>query len=228
MVENTKPHYTGHRSRLRQRFMDVGSEAIADYELLEMVLYASSARSDTKPLAKSLIAYFGSFAEVLMASPERLREVEGVGDAAVGSIKVAQAAAQRLLRHQAAEKPILNSWQKLLDYCRLKMGGNGVEEFRVLFLNHKNMLIADEAQHKGTVNHTTAYPREVVKRALELGATAVIIAHNHPSGDPTPSQADMDMTESINKAAKAMGIKLHDHLILAKDKHFSFKSHDFL
>jgi DNA repair protein RadC len=227
-MTSTKPHFSGHRSRLRQRLLDVGSEAIADYELLEMLLYAASARSDTKPLAKALIAHFGSFAEVVSAPSERLKEVEGVGEATIASIKVVEAAAQRLIRHQAAQMPVLNSWQKLLDYCRLKMGALAIEEFRVLFLNHKNMLIADEAQHQGTVNHTTAYPREVVKRALELGASAIIIAHNHPSGDPTPSQADIDMTEAIHKAAKTMGIQLHDHLIIAKDKHFSFKSHEFL
>lgn len=223
-----KPHYTGHRARLRQRFLDAGAEAVADYELLEMILYAASPQRDTKPLAKKLLAQFGSFANVLQAPLEHLRAVEGVGDAAIASIKVAQASAQRLLREQATAAPVINTWQTLLDYCRLQMGASMVEEFRVLFLNQKHMLIADEVQHKGTVNHTTAYPREVVKRALELGASSIILAHNHPSGDPTPSQADVDMTQQIHNAAKALGIKLHDHLIIAKDKHFSFKSHEFL
>lgn len=227
-MNSEKPHYTGHRARLRQRFLEAGTQAVSDYELLEMILYASTPQRDTKPLAKDLIAHFGSFAEVLMASPERLREVNGAGNAVIASIKVTEVAAQRLLRHQAAEQPILNSWQKLLDYCQLKMGAREIEEFHVLFLNNKNMLIADEVQHTGTVNHTTAYPREVVKRALELSASSVILAHNHPSGDPTPSQADMDMTESIIKAAKALNIKVHDHLIIAKNKHFSFKSHGLI
>jgi DNA repair protein RadC len=227
-MTETKPHYSGHRARLRQRFLESGADSVADYELLEMILYAATPRGDTKPLAKKLIAHFGSFAGVLNATREQLHAVEGVGDAAIGSIKVTQVSAQRLLRHEAAALPIINSWTALLDYCRLKMGSLIVEEFRVLFLNHKQMLIADEVQNTGTVNHTTAYPREVVKRALELGASAIILAHNHPSGDPTPSQADVDMTLQIDKAAKTLGIKLHDHLIIAKEKHFSFKSNAFI
>ncbi len=219
-----KPHYSGHRTRLRQRFLEAGDAAVQDYELLEMILFAATPRGDTKPLAKSLITHFGSFAEVLTAPLEQLRAVEGVGEAAIGAIKVTQVSAQRLLRHEAASLPIINSWTALLDYCRLKMGSLVVEEFRILFLNHKQMLIADEVQNTGTVNHTIAYPREVIKRALELGASAIILVHNHPSGDPTPSQSDVDMTLQIEKAAKTLSIKLHDHLIIAKDKHFSFKS----
>ena len=187
-------HYLGHRARLRERFLAGSADAMADYELLEMVLYGAFPRSDTKPLAKELIRRFGSFAEVLAAPRARLEEVDGVGEAVVTSLKVVHAAAARMRRIEARERPVLSSWSAVLDYCRTAMAFGVKEQLRVLFLDKRNHLIADELQQEGTVDHTPVYPREVVKRALELSATAVVLVHNHPSGDPTPSQADIRMT----------------------------------
>ncbi len=221
------PHYHGHRKRLRERFL-ANSDALPDYELLELLLFASHPRGDVKPLAKSLLKQFGSLRGVLTATPERLSEVASVGEATISALKVVEAAAQRLLRAEAAEKPVLQNWKALLDYCQAAMGHKPREEFRILFLNHKNRLLADEVQQTGTVNHTPVYPREVVKRALELSASAIILAHNHPSGDCTPSQADIDITRKIGEAATAVGIQLHDHLVIAADAHFSFRAHGML
>ena len=189
-----KPHYHGHRHRLRERFQRGGPDALADYELLELVLFAAYPRRDVKPIAKQLIDRFGSFAEVISADPERLEEVSDVSTAAIASLKVVQAAALRLMQTRILNRPVLSSWQSLLDYCQASMAYNGTEHFRILFLDRKNTLIADEVQQTGTVDHTPVYPREVVKRALELGASALIMVHNHPSGDPTPSRGDIDMT----------------------------------
>lgn len=219
-----KPHHIGHRKRLRDRFLKNGSEALADYELLEMILFPAKPMGDVKPLAKALLANFGSFGKVLMAEASELGKVEGVGEAAVTAIKVARAAAERLLKEEVADRTVVKSWTQLLDYCRIHIGHNAHEEFHVLFLNNKLELIADERQQKGTVNHTPVYPREVVKRALEIGASSMILVHNHPSGDVTPSKADIDVTKQIIDAARTLGIEVHDHLIIGAKKHFSFKS----
>ncbi len=219
-----KPHHVGHRKRLRERFLGHGAEALADYELLEMILFPAKPMGDVKPMAKTLLAYFGSFGQVLHAEPQELMKVEGVGEAAVTAIKVAKAAAERLLREEVADRPVVKSWTQLLDYCRLHFGHYKHEEFHVLFLNHKLELIADERQQKGTINHTPVYPREVVKRALELGASSLILVHNHPSGDVNPSKADIDVTRQIVEAARPLAIEVHDHVIIGAKKHFSFKS----
>jgi DNA repair protein RadC len=217
------PHYHGHRERLRDRFREAGSDAVTDYELLELVLFRALPRRDVKPLAKELIAKFGSFAEVIAASPQRLAEIKGLGEAAITELKVVQAAANRLVRGQVKRRPVLSSWSNVLDYCRTAMAFADKEQFRILFLDKRNQLIADELQQVGTVDHTPVYPREVVKRALELSATAVILVHNHPSGDPTPSRADIQMTQAIIEVAKPLGIAVHDHIIVGKEGHASFK-----
>lgn len=219
-----KPHYIGHRQRLRERFLRAGAEALADYELLELVLFHARPRGDVKPLAKALIARFGGFAGTISAEPARLREVEGVGEAAVVALKTVQAAALAFMREQVIDRPVLSSWDKLLAYCRASMGHRKTEAFRVLFLDGRNVLIADEIQQTGTVDHTPVYPREVVRRALELGATAIIMAHNHPSDDPTPSRADIEMTRAVADAAGKLGVTLHDHIIIGRTSHASLKA----
>jgi len=221
--EGKSPH-AGHRRRLRDRFLKGGSGAFADYELLELVLCLAHPRGDTKPLAKRLIARFGSFAAVLAAESERVREVEGAGETTAAALAVVRAAAERLAREEAMVKPVLSSWQALTDYLRVSMARETREQFRVLFLNRKNMLIADEVQGQGTIDHTPLYPREVVKRALEHGAAALILVHNHPSGDPTPSKADIAMTREVKDACAKLGIVLHDHLIVSKHGTASLKS----
>jgi DNA repair protein RadC len=222
------PPHAGHRERLRTRFLKGGADALPDYELLEMALFAALPRRDTKPLARALLARFGSFAEVIAAPRERLLEVRGAGESVVTQLKVIEAAAHRLARTAVIGRPALSSWAALLDYCMAAMARVGHEEFRVLFLDRKNILIADEVQSRGTIDHTPVYPREIVKRALELCATAIILVHNHPSGDPTPSKADIDMTRDIAHAAKALGIAVHDHLVIGRKGHASFKSLNLL
>jgi DNA repair protein RadC len=217
------PHYHGHRERLRARFRDAGADAVTDYELLELVLFRAIPQRDVKPLAKQLIAKFGSFAEVIAAPPGRLREVKGVGETVVTELKIVQAAAVRLARGEAKKRPVLSSWSTVLDYCRTAMAFSDKEQFRLLFLDKRNQLIADELQQTGTIDHTPVYPREVVKRALELSATALILVHNHPSGDPTPSRADIQMTQAIIDVAKPLGIAVHDHIIVGKEGHASLK-----
>jgi DNA repair protein RadC len=217
------PHYHGHRERLRGRFREVGAEALADYEMLELVLFRAVPRRDVKPLAKELLAKFGSFAEVISAPPKRLAEVEGLGEAAITELKVVQAAAHRLAKGQVKKRPVLSSWSSVLEYCRTAQAFAEKEQFRILFLDKRNQLIADEVQQSGTVDHTPVYPREVVKRALELSATAVILVHNHPSGDPTPSRADIQMTQAIVEVAKPLGINVYDHIIVGKEGHASLK-----
>jgi DNA repair protein RadC len=217
------PHYLGHRDRLRTRFREAGTEALSDYEMLELVLFRALPRRDVKPLAKDLIAKFGSFAEVISAPEKRLREVKGLGDAAIVDLKIVQAAASRLARGQVQRRTVLSSWSAVLDYCRTAMAFEDKEQFRILFLDKRNQLIADERQQTGTVDHAPVYPREVVKRALELSATAIILVHNHPSGDPTPSHADIQMTHSIIEVAKPLGISVHDHIIVGKEGHASLK-----
>ncbi len=219
-----KPHHFGHRKRLRERFLKQGAEALADYELLEMILFPAKPMGDVKPLAKALIKKFGSFGRVLHAETAELMKVDGVGEAAVTAIKAAKAASERLLKEEIIDRCIVKCWTQLLDYCRLHLGHIPHEEFHVLFLNHRLELIADECQQKGTIDHTPVYPREVVKRALELGASSLILMHNHPSGDVNPSKADVDITHQIIDAARPLGIAVHDHLIIGAKKHFSFKS----
>jgi DNA repair protein RadC len=217
------PHFHGHRERLRARFMEAGSEALADYEMLELVLFRAVPRRDVKPLAKDLLARFGSFAEVISAPPARLAEVDGLSEAAITEFKVVQAAAHRLAKGQVHKRPVLSSWSAVLDYVRAAQAFAEKEQFRILFLDKRNQLIADEVQQEGTVDHTPVYPREVVKRALELSSTAIILVHNHPSGDPTPSHADIEMTKEVAKVAKTLGIQLYDHVIVGKDGHASLK-----
>jgi DNA repair protein RadC len=217
------PHYYGHRERLRGRFREAGADAVSDYELLELLLFRALPRRDVKPLAKLLLEKFGSFAEVITAPEARLAEVKGLGDSGVTELKIVQAAASRLLRGQVKKRPALSSWSAVLDYCRTAQAFADRELFRVLFLDKRNQLIADEVQQTGTVDHTPVYPREVVKRALELSATAIILVHNHPSGDPTPSHADIQMTQRIIAVAQPLGISVHDHIIVGKEGHASLR-----
>lgn len=217
------PGYHGHRERLRQRFMQGGADAMPDYELLELVLFKAQPRRDTKDLAKRLIARFGTFAEVINAPDILIKEVVGAGDRVVEELKIVRAAALRLMQKQVIDKPLLGTWQEVIDYCRAAMGYEARELFRILFLDRKNRLIADEVQGEGTVDHTPVYVREVVKRALELSASAIILVHNHPSGDPTPSRADIDMTRLIIEAARPLGIVIHDHIIVGRQGHASLK-----
>jgi DNA repair protein RadC len=223
-ADSTDNGTAGHRMRLRARFLKGGADAMPDYELLELTLFAAIPRRDTKPLAKALLARFGSFAEVIAAPRARLLEIPGLGEAVVHHLKIVEAAAQRLAKTKVMGRPALSSWSALLDYCTAAMARSETEEFRVLFLNRKNHLIADEVQNRGTVDHTPVYPREIIKRALELGASSLILVHNHPSGDPTPSKADIAMTREIAGAAKALGIALHDHLVIGRGGHASFKT----
>lgn len=217
-------HAAGHRERLRQRFARAGVDGVQDYELLELVLFRAIPRRDVKPLAKALIARFGGFAQVLAAPVERLTEIKGVSDNVAQELKIVQAAAVKLTQERVLKRPVISSWNDLLAYCRAAMADEKTELFRILFLDRKNILMADEVQQRGTVDHTPVYPREVVKRALELGASAIILVHNHPSGDPTPSRADIEMTNQIVTAAKALNIRVHDHLIIGHEHHASFKT----
>ncbi|PHR54745.1 MAG: hypothetical protein COA43_16165 [Robiginitomaculum sp.] len=219
-----KPHYHGHRDRLRARFLENGAEALADYELLELYLFRSIVRRDVKPIAKDLIETFGSFAEVIAAPLHLLQETKGLSGKVALDLKILQAGAVKLGQQNIMHRPILSSWTALLDYCRSVMQFEKHEQFRVLFLDRKNRLIADEVLGKGTIDRAPVYPREVIKRTLELGAAAIILAHNHPSGDPTPSRSDIDMTQQIIKAAKAININVHDHLIIGRNDIVSFKS----
>lgn len=217
------PHFLGHRQRLRARFREAGADALSDYELLELLLFRSIPRSDTKERAKALLKRFGSLGEVLGAPEALLREVEDIGDSTALDIKVVSALAQRMARGAVLKREVLSSWSQVLDYCRAAMAFQAREEFRILFLDKKNILIADEVQGTGTVDHTPVYPREVVKRALELSASALILVHNHPSGDPTPSKADIEMTKLIISSAKPLGISVHDHIIIGWHGHVSMK-----
>ncbi|GJD96552.1 RadC family protein [Methylobacterium iners] len=220
---NDAVHYVGHRDRLRARFAQGGADALPDYELLELDLFRAIPRRDVKPLAKALIRRFGSLAEVLSAEPARLAEVDGVSAGVVADLKLIEAAGHRLARGAIAERPLLSSWAAVLEYCRATMAFSPREQFRVLFLDKRNHLIADEIQGRGTVDHTPVYPREVARRSLELGATAIILAHNHPSGDPTPSAADIRMTREIVSVLDPLGIIVHDHVILGREGHASLK-----
>jgi DNA repair protein RadC len=222
-LSEATPHYWGHRERLRTRFLEAGADALSDYELLELLLFRVLPRRDTKPIAEVLIETFGSVAEVLAAPEARLRKIDGFGDASISELKVIHAVASRMLRGAVKKRPVLSSWSTVLDYCRTAQAFADREEFRVLFLDKRNQLIADEVQQTGTIDHTPVYPREVVKRALELSSTAVILVHNHPSGDPTPSRADIQMTQQIISVAQPLGISVHDHIIVGKEGHASLK-----
>lgn len=216
-------HRHGHRERLKARFRTGGAEAMPDYELLELLLFRSIPRRDVKALAKALIQRFGSFAEVLGAPEERLKEIAGIGEAVVTDLKLVRAAGLRMARGEVKKKTVLSSWSQVIDYCRSAMAFETREEFRILFLDKRNGLVADEIQQRGTVDHTPVYPREIVKRALELSASAIILVHNHPSGDPTPSTADIQMTRQIVDIAKPLGISVHDHIIIGREGHASLK-----
>ena len=224
LTAKPKPHYHGHRDRLRARFLESGASALADYELLELYLFRSILRRDVKPIAKELIAKFGSFAEVVSAPINRLAEVKGISEKIALDLKILQAGALKLGQETILGRPVLSSWPALLDYCRSAMQFETKEQFRVLFLDKKNRLIADEVLGQGTVDRAPVYPREVIKRALELSSTAIILAHNHPSGDPTPSHSDIEMTNNIIAAAKALGVAVHNHLIIGRDSTVSFKT----
>jgi len=219
-----KNHAAGHRERLRDRFRNAGVAGVQDYELMEMILFRAIPRRDVKPLAKDIIETFGGFAEALSAPVERLQEIKGVSEAVATEMKIVQAAAIKLSQARVLKRPVISSWDSLLAYCRAAMADEKTELFRILFLDKKNILIADEVQQRGTVDHTPVYPREVVKRALELGASAIILVHNHPSGDPTPSKADIEMTKQIVTAAGALNIRVHDHLVIGHKHTASFKS----
>jgi DNA repair protein RadC len=216
-------HYVGHRMRLKTRFREAGGDALADYELLELILFRAIPQRDVKPLAKKLIERFGSFAEALAAPPPRLAEVEGMSEGAVTEFKIVEASAKRFAKVVARNRRSMTSWSEVIDYCRTAMAYEDREEFRILFLDKKNGLIADESQGLGTIDHTPVYPREVVKRALELAATAVVLVHNHPSGDPTPSTQDVKMTLEIISIAAPLGVQVHDHIIVGRQGHASLK-----
>ena len=218
------PYHIGHRQRLRARFLEGGGGALADYELLELLLCLAQPRRDMKPTAKRLIKEFGSFAAVMHANPDELRRIAGMGEVSIAAVKCVQAAAILMARQELTKRPVIGSWRKLLDYCHATMAHQKVEQARLLFLDSQNALIADEVQQTGTVNHAPLYPREVAKRALELSASAVIMLHNHPSGDPTPSADDIAMTREIQSVLEKLGIELHDHVIIGRHGHASFRN----
>ncbi len=220
---SARPHYHGHRERLKKRLLESDGEALADYELLEAVLFRALPRRDTKPIAKELLQRFGSFAEVINAPEGELRKIDYIKDAAITEFSLVRAAARRFLKGQTSQKPVLASWARVLDHCRAAMAFEAREQFRILFLDKRNRLILDEVQQTGTIDHTPVYVREICRRALEVNATAIILAHNHPSGDPTPSRGDIEMTREIVKVARGLGICVHDHIIIARDGHASFK-----
>ena len=216
--------HSGHRQRLRDRFLNAGPNALADYELLELALFRTFSRKDTKPIAKTLLARFGTLSDVLAADASELNKIDGIGPTTIADLKVIKALAEQVGRERLRDRPVLSSWQSLIDYCRTAMAHEPREQLRILFLDKKNRLIADEVQQTGTVDHAPVYPREVVRRALELSSTAIIIVHNHPSGDPTPSDGDVRMTARIVEAARHLGITVHDHIIIARNGHASFRS----
>ncbi len=218
----------GHRSRMRARLLQSGPDSVADHELLEMMLFLALPRRDTKPIARALLTRFGSFANAVSAPLPDLRTIEGLGDAGIAALKTIQAAALRLARSEVLNLPLLNNWDRLMEYLQTVLGRERIEQFRILFLDNRNRLLADEAQARGTVNHTPVYPREVVKRALELHATALILVHNHPSGDPSPSREDVEMTRLIGQAASALSVILHDHVIIGNGRWFSFRREGML
>ena len=222
-VEAPKPHYHGHRGRVRERILKTGTEPLADYELLELLLFYSIERIDTKPLAKRLLERFGTLGDVFAAEPAQLREFE-IDQRTLVHFKALREVGRRLAERKVKDMPVLTNWQQLIDYCHAALAHEKTEQFRILFLDTKNVLIADEVQQRGTIDHTPVYPREVVKRALALNAAALILVHNHPSGDPKPSRDDIEMTKEIKAAAGALGISIHDHLVIGRKGHASFRS----
>ncbi|WP_439815308.1 RadC family protein [Zavarzinia sp. CC-PAN008] len=222
-----EPHYLGHRGRLRERFLDT-PEALPDYEVLELLLTQLLPRRDMKPLAKTLLSRFGSISGVLSAPPAELAKVKGLGETTIANLGVIREVAARMLREQARTRDVLGSWQALLDYCRSRLAHETAEQFRVLYLDNRNGLIRDEVQQKGTINEAPIYPREVVRRALELGAAAIILVHNHPSGNPQPSRADIEVTKEVAKAAGVLGLRVHDHLVVGQGQPFSFRAQGLL
>lgn len=223
-VAKDRPHYAGHRERLRDRASAGGLAAVPDYEVLELLLFRSIPRGDVKPLAKLLLGRFGSLGGVLGATAEELRTVKGVGEALALDLKLLHEATLRTAKEQVARRPVISSWSALLAYVKTALAHEAREQFRVIFLDKKNQLIADEVMNRGTVDHAPVYPREVVRRALELSASALILVHNHPSGDPTPSSADVDMTRQVVEAARPLRIAIHDHLVVGRDGVASFKA----
>lgn len=223
-MADEKPHYHGHRQRLRQRFLDGGAEALPDYELLELILFLAIPQRDVKPLAKDLLARFGGFAAVMNADLSALTEVDGIKEGTATTLKLVEAAARRLAKTEMMDRPVINSWERLVDYCRVNLAHLPRERLHLLFLDRKNAVIASETQGIGTVDHAPIYPREVARRALELNASAVIMVHNHPSGDPCPSSADIEATRKVAEALKAIGVTLHDHLIVGRTGHSSLKN----
>lgn len=217
-----------HRKRLRQRFLNGGADAMPDYELLELLLFGAVPRQDVKPLARHLLEVFGDLSGVITAPAARLHAVDGVGETIIASLRLAEALASRLARAKVIDRPVLSSWDALLDYCHTVMAHRETEHVRVLFLDRKNRLIGDEAMGTGTVDHVPLYPREVLRRALDLQASALIVVHNHPTGDPTPSQADITLTARLSEGAQALGLVLHDHLIIGRSSEFSFRTHGYL
>lgn len=228
-LQGRLPSYIAdHRKRLRQRFIEGGPSAVQDYELLELVLFRALPRQDVKPLARRLLDQFGDLNRVVTAPSARLAEVHGVGEQVITELRVLEAVAQSMARSRVMNRPVLSSWAALLDYCHTAMAHRDTEQFRVLFLDRKNVLIADEAQARGTVDHVPVYPREVMRRALELNASALILVHNHPSGDPTPSEADITMTQTIRDGAELLGLTLHDHLIIGRSREVSLRAAGYL
>ena len=227
-AKKDEPHYKGHRQRLRERFLSGGPNALQDYELLELLLFMAIPRRDVKPLAKQLLKTFGSLPELMAATPQELTRITGISENTAAAIKSVEALATRMMRQDLEGKPVLNSWTRLMDYCYATMAHEKKEHFRILFLNKKNELIGDEIQGSGTVDHTPAYPREIMKRSLELGATAIILMHNPPSGDPKPSQADIDMTHKIIRAAEPFNITVHDHIIVSRNGYNSMKNNGLM
>ncbi|TDQ80816.1 DNA repair protein RadC [Dongia mobilis] len=222
--DKEKPHYLGHRQRLRERLLKSGAGSLQDYELLELLLCLALPRIDVKPIAKNLISRFGSFAAVMAAEPEQLMEVSGIKENTAAAIKTVQAAAILMQKQDVLKNPVLSSWRAVLDYCHSIMANEKNEQFRLLFLDGKNALIADEVQSQGTVNHAPVYVREVVKRTLAHGAVSIIMAHNHPTGDPTPSRDDIEMTRAVQRALAEIGVSVHDHIIIGRKGHASLRS----
>ncbi len=223
------PHYFGHRQRLRDRFLRVGKEALADYELLELVLFRAVPRGDVKPFAKRILSHFDDdFNQAISATAQELLNIKGMTPAIVGELKIVEAVAHRLAQSKVLQKEAISSWDELMRYCKIVMAHRDLEVFRILFLDRKNFLIADEAQAKGTVDHVPVYPREVVKRALELNASAIILLHNHPSGDPTPSEADLNVTKQIVAACETVGVEVYDHVVIGATEDFSFRTNGLM
>ena len=214
----------GHRARLRARLIETGGDGLLDHELIEYLLALAIPRRDTKPLAKALLAEFGGIGGLLTADPEALRRIDGMGDTAVAALKIAHASALRLLRAEVAEKPVLANWQALLDYLRADMAHHPIERVRVLHLNTRNMLIRDEEISRGSIDEAAVHVREVIRRAIDLSSAALILVHNHPSGDPSPSRADIDLTRGVIEAGKRLGVAVHDHIIVGTQGHSSLRA----